>query len=266
MNYITTNSIPEDRYITYLAGLTGQSPVGFLDNYHAHKAQKHTLSNRVISNIIGITKGIATTALGVSAYPLFRDGIKETFFASRLSVANTYVENIRALEDANFTFRSIFEPLNATSYLRNYFETSYNDVRTFKETLLLDEKDLMKIRALNYVAKVWETLANHTLLIGTTAVVLTALFAYSQNQRYSEKETEAEERLKQSLADRFEKIATRLIDLESNKQAQECARRILQNQLQINKEIENLHLPSLTWKEIKMITKPVFDAAQKIQP
>jgi hypothetical protein len=99
------------------------------------------------------------------------------------------------------------------------------------------------------------------MLVTAAAVGLVSWFSYSKMNAYQAKERQSENDLKKDLADRYGKIATRLAALESNEEVQVCARNILQRQLEINKEIDSLHLPNLSWKNIVDITQPVFDAA-----
>src|SRR5262249_54637475 len=93
-------------------------------------------------------------------------------------------------------------------------------------------------------AKVWNTLSTEGVIVGSSLVCLTALFIYLQNKTLQNDENQFEEDLTRTLADKYGKIATRLNDLESNTLAQGYAKKILQNQLQINQEIENLNLPN----------------------
>jgi hypothetical protein len=265
MNRLTTSSLPEDQHITYLSGLpTGNSPIGYMDKYNAYRAQKHPIGNQIISKLSGVINGIGLTALGLTAYPLFRDGVRQTFFASRFNVCTTFASNVCSTGDILFSIDRIFSPITAPSEFTQYFGWPGLYCQALYNSAWLDESNLMKLRGLNYLGNIGQTLSDNAGLVIAGAIALTAYFTSTQKKDYVDQEIEAEESLKRSLADRYEKIGTRLLDLENNKQAQGCAERILKNQLQINQEIEALQLPSLSWKEIKNITKPVFDAAQKI--
>ena len=265
MTTISQRSVEQDLQIAYLAGLSnGQSPIEFMDKWNASTAQKHPFANNFSSNISGAIKGIATTAFGTLTYPLFRDGITQTFATPDWVVCSEYSAKsetmINILSKLNSFFKCNSIPLNFDKFI-----SISNNFKDLCNNATANETDLIKMQAINYAGKVWETLSNNTLLIGASAVGLTALFAYSKMQEYTDNEIKAEESLKRSLSDKFEKIADRLTDLKGNSQAQECASRILLNQLQINNEIDNLQLPSLSRKKIKEMTQPVFEAAQKMQ-
>jgi hypothetical protein len=81
---------------------------------------------------------------------------------------------------------------------------------------------------------------------------------------YKASEYQAEVNLNNTLKERFKKIADRLTDCKNDRDIQVCAQKILGRQIEINSELENLHLPNLTGKHIEEITDPVFNAAKQI--
>ena len=82
---------------------------------------------------------------------------------------------------------------------------------------------------------------------------------------YAREECQAEEDVKNVLTDRFGKIATRLTAIEANQKLKHALKIFILRQLEINKEIESLQLPSWVWKDIEQITQPVFEAARTLQ-
>lgn len=266
MSSIVNSHLVEDRYITYMAGLPqGQQPIGFMDKYHSYGAQKHPISNSIAANIIGTTKGIALTALGVLAYPFANETMKATFLGSNWNASYACANNVADAFNIYCTWGRIFDPRHATSYLSESVKESFIFYSTLAKCAT-DDRSLLLGRAANYGRAVLDTVAQNYPYIAAASVVLAALYTFDKNVSYVVQEKETEEQLIQTLKNRFGKIATRLTDLETNSEAQECAKRILQHRLQINTEIENLQLPSLNWKDIEEITQPVFDAALSIQP
>lgn len=277
---IVNNSPVEDRYIAYLAGLPrgGQQTIEFMDKYQASSAQRHPISNQISSSIVGSIKGITLTALGVLAYPVVNEGIKSDVLGSTWEVCSTWVDNFQTHAESLYNF----DPHKISDYVDfqkvktvfwQMMKTSHDGLKTGYKCLTDDamfeqcrEELIKKGRANDYINSVMDTASTHRMLIGAVTVGLVALCTASKMSSYTMQELQTEKNLRNTLANRFGKIATRLTTLETNRDAQECARRILQNRLQINKEIENLHLPSLTWKDIEQITQPVFDAALRIQP
>lgn len=267
MNKLAYNPIQEDRYITYLAGLPqGSSPIGMMDKWNSYGAQKHPIRNTVISNILGVTSGVAMTALGTATVPLFRDGIQATFFASKFDVCMATAGNVKNLFNAFSQYDGMFKGSGVPDYLNKFFAGNLVGIESFKRCMESNEQEIVKGKVFNYAANVWDVASNNAHYLLGAAVGLTALFTYMTMNDFTDLENQTEADLIKSLKDRYERIGTRLTDLKTNPDAQKCADRILKNQLQINQEIEALQLPNLSWKQIRQITEPVFEAAQNMLP
>lgn len=265
MASITSSPITEDRYIAHLAGMqTGKKIIGFYDKYKAYSAQKHPISNKIAASMIGSIKGGVITTFGVLAYPLVNNSMRSSILGSGWSVCTACGVHAKSVADVILSIEQFVEPEKAQSYWEKKANSYVMGFKTI-HSCATDDQSLMSCRAVNYVGGVWDTLSNNYMLIGAVTVGLVALFTYSKLHTYAKQESLAEKDIKKDLIDRFGKIATRLKALEASKEVQECARNILQRQLEINKELESLQLPTLTWKDIEQITQPVFDAAKSVK-
>jgi hypothetical protein len=263
MNFLTS-SIVEDRYIAHLVGLSeGEKTIKFADKYHAYQAQKHPITNKIASGLIGTIKGTVLTTFGVLAYPLVNETMRENIFGSTLNVCITCGKNTKSFVDLAIDINRFLQPEKGLSFLKQ-LTTSYGAGVVVAGKCATQSEMLLAARVVNYAGSIQETISNNFTLIGTVALGLVGLFAISKMHAYSAEECQAEEALKNVLTDRFGKIATRLEDLKANPEIEAFAEKLLERQLEINQEIESLQLPSLTWKEITQITQPVFDAAKGI--
>lgn len=258
-------NVEQDRNIIYLAGLpNGQSPIGFTDKWNALGAQKHPIMNKTISSITGIVSGVAATTLGTVAYPLYRDGIQATFFAGREKVVLNFTLNKNYISAITNIYEEFFNPSRFFG-LGTHFQNFFGGIARFADTYQNPDLDFAPIRTFNYGTEVFKTVYNNPTTVAGTAIAITILVTYLTMKKFSKNEIETENQLTNSLKNRYEKIASRLNDLEDNTDVQECSKRILKNQFLINKEIENLQLPSLNWSRITEITQPVIEVAEQIQ-
>lgn len=269
MTSIANSSVVEDQYIAHLAGMpAGKMIIGFGDGFKSYSAQKHPIANSISASIIGLIGSGVLTTVGVLAYPLANSSMRESILGSALvNICGACKTNAEALTKLFCDVQRIIEPDKAALNCGRTIE-SYEFGLEAGSKCPADDQFVPQCRIINYHGGVWNTVSDNYVLIGAVAVSLASLatwFIYSQMNSYARKESQAEESIKQSLTDRFGKIASRLTALEANQEIQECANNILQRRVEINKEIEDLQLPALTWKDIEQITQPVFDAATTLQ-
>ncbi|MBA3817033.1 MAG: hypothetical protein H0X29_11055 [Parachlamydiaceae bacterium] len=264
MSSITKSSVIEDRYIASLAGLTdGQKTIGHVDKYNAYYAKNHPISNTIASGFIGSLNGVAITHFGVLAYLLLNNDKRASIFGSAKEVCVSCGLHTRSITALLLNMQMFLTPKQGVSWMQQQLLSLRVGVGA-AVVCVVDNPINLGCRVVNYVGGVQETISNNYMEIGAVTVGLIALFTYSKMNAYAAQERHVEKKLKHELTDRFEKIASRLKDLKSNPQIQECAKKILERKIEINKEIESLKLPNLTSKGIKKITQPVFDRAKKV--
>lgn len=257
-------NIEQDLNILYLAELpNGQSPITPKDKWEVAHAPKEPIMKKAASSMFGFVSGLACTMLGTAGYPLYRDGICKYFCASKIEIMASLGDNIKFIRD-NTNFKLL------TSFAKLIENLSPQQIHSKLESLSLEE-----LRNHNYNIELEKTYYNNPMIIGTALIAITILSAYccmkcltaAEELDIKAEELDIKNELKNSLKDRYEQIALRLKDLEDNKDkdVQEYARKILNNQFKINKEIENLKIPSLNHNKIKKITQPVIDAAKDIR-
>lgn len=254
----------EDRYIAYLAGAQkGINPITNKDRNKAYCAQKHPVSNKIASSIIGLLKGGFITSFGLATYPLVNQTMKASIFGSTWEVCSACGAHGKALADLIQNIHRFVDPQKAPSYLGQKVQ-SYLAGLSITGSCVADKQNLINCRIVNYLGSIAETLSKHSIMIGSATAGLVTFFAYAKMNSYLKQERAAEEELIDCLTNKFGKIATRLTALGTKKSGPKRATDILLRRLEINKEVENLHLPSLAWKDIEHITQPVFEAAQNI--
>lgn len=268
MSSIQNSLVVEDKYIAYLAGMqTGKKIIESNDERKAYLAQKHPISNKITASIMGLINSSIFTTAGVLAYPLVNGSMRSSILGSRSNVCVTCGSNLQSIA---LLITDIQRKITPEKSLPNWAENCAATISSYvigidaATSCTTNEQALMSCRAFNLVGGTWNTLSDNYMLIGAIGVSLMALFTFSQMNTYVMQERQSEEDIKKSLTDRFGKIATRLISRETNQEVQEYAKNILQRQLEINKELEALQLPTLTWRGIEQITQPVFNAAKNI--
>lgn len=270
MTAISNSLILEDRYIAYMAGLS-KKPADFADKYKIYAAQHHPIYNRIASSVLGsIQSGLITTT-GILTYPFINDSIRSSIFGSFTNVCVSCSNNVKSFTDLMIKivkFVQTFDEMQSPSHKKlSYWDEikiSYGSWLTTGTKCYSDELTLLACRGLNYGASIKEILLENYLLIGIGSIGLAALLGSYKMHSYISKEQKAAKEVKQDLVNKFSKIATRLIALKANPQAQSCAKTILERRLEINTEIEKLNIPNLSWPEIEQITQPVFDAAEEL--
>lgn len=266
MTTIANSPVMEDRYIAYLAGKNGSNTIGWGDYYKASAAQKHPQLNEFASSIFGSIDGIFFTGAGLLAYPFFDKTLNSAITGSSLEVGLAFRNNLKPVQDLMVNIQQTFIPSDGL------FKALFSDLKSKIDSMNLVELgkgiyngNLKEYRIVNYAGSVLNTLSANYVLIGTAALVLASWFTYSRMTTYAANEIRAEEDLKNTLKERYLKIAVRLEDCKNSKEVQKCAKAILERRVVINKDIEDLCLPSLaTWEDITVITKPVFTAAENV--
>lgn len=262
MNNIKNNSL-YNSYIAHLAGIQSEKKnMDFMDEIPKSKdyfsAQKHPTSNKIAAVVNGLTGSVFYTALGVLTYPLFDSDIRSSIFGLKDDVCGSCAINTASLSNMIVNFNNMIN-YEKVDFVNKYLFSLSNDLKAQGSC---QTETTIPCRLINYGQSVF---SENSTYIGIAAVALTALLAYSKFNSYVANELKAEESIKNTLAIKFGKIATRISELEDHPQVQENAKKILQRQLEIIGDIEKLKLPNLTWKDIEKITKPVFKAARKAQ-
>jgi hypothetical protein len=250
MNTLSNSSVIEDRYLAYLAGFDGGQKVSEISN--KIKAGNHPGSKVATYIKDAIKNGLVTSF--VLAYPLLKSG--SSILGGRLEVCPSCIKNVFLLNDWGMDFKYFFT--GSQSKPRDIGESFLQPFGAGAFCLANEDNAIMKCRAINYMGELAYNFAEAT-IISLVALTLFAKWSAFLSQKNTEEQT-----IKDFLTERFGKIATRLSDLETNPEIQDCATRILQHQLEINKEIESLNL-RLSWREVEQITQPVFDAARRAE-
>ncbi len=245
-----------------MAGMNaGTKTIGFMDKFNASYAQKHPISNTIAAGIIGPIKGIATVSFGLLASPFLNSASRASILGSGWDVCTSCGSNVIGTVNTVYKAAEILDQ-RQLPYLNQLLD-SWSSGFAVATKCAVEVETQTACRAFNYAGSIVNTLSNNYVLVGAATVGLVAYFTYNKMNTYKAKECQTEENLKNELTERYEKIAARLTSLESNSEIQKCATKILERRFEINSELKSLQLPSLSWKVIKQITKPVFDAAIK---
>lgn len=260
MPIIERSLVPEDRYIAYLAGLQdNQNPVDLLD-----RSKKDSPSQAQLGSVgLGIVDSISAsifTSLGLLTYPFVNSELRESILGSTYDVCVACGKNFKSFADTFFQVQNNVAPETAQP---GWAQTigSYGGSLIAGGACTFDYDSNISCRAANYTKGVWNTAIDNFMLLGAVTVGITTLLALSRRNS-SAVQPQSEENNKKELTDAFKGIAARLIATNTNPKVQESACKILQRRQEIYK---NLRPSKLTMKEIKEITKPVFDACKLLQ-
>lgn len=277
MNNLSNSSVNEDRYIAHLAGNGGTNPIGWSDSWNAGGAKKHPIGNSIGSTIDGLVGGLFRTGALVTAATLSKVDNFTSVFGSKEQVCVVLGQNLASL--GNLVMRSALYldtiglyPMTPKERMDTYgakFVTGVlpswvSNAATYSECVAKRDEEMGQSRAINLLGSVGTTIDQNYAIVSAVALGLILWTAKRSLDAAQKREVDAEQQLINLLSDRYAQIGSRMKANASDAEVQAAAQKILQRRLEINQEVKNLQLPNLRWVDIENITKPVFEAAEKI--
>ncbi len=248
----------EEKFLNHLAGQDPtSSPIGKYEYYAAGKAQPHPVCNAVQSLLKG---GIGGSCLAIGAFlasPFLNTTFRESVFGTVEKMKDGMLPIMHNLKNMGF------EEYKGTAA---YSGKSYSN----PEEYISAHPD--HVSSIGYYAHVLleNTLMHPVFIAGASIAAVAGCIYYAKNNA-DKREAEAEKTLVEHLQGRYFKIAEKLeakgLAAEGNvakeKEVRTLATTILTRKVEIDAEVEKLGLPRL--KNVREITNPVYEAAEKIR-